>query len=218
MVKQCDAVFAGNATLADQARQHNTDVHILPTALDLSAYHPANPASLDPRRLVWIGSASTRAYIETLLPLLEEAAGRVPGLSLRIIADFSLHSDTLPIENVAWSSDQEARLLRECGMGLAPLDDDAWTQGKCGFKLIQYMAAGLPTVCDPVGANGQIVNHGVTGLHAPLAGGWVDSIASLCADPAAAVTMGVAGRQRAEQRYSLEAVGKRYVELIRRLI
>ncbi len=218
MAKRCDAVFAGNATLADAAAPYCRSVHILPTALDLSPYTPADPATLDPRKLVWIGSSSTRPYLEALLPELEHAAARVPGLSLRIIADFTLRSGTLPIEATPWSSADEARLLRECGLGLAPLSDDPWTRGKCGFKLIQYMAAGLPAVCDPVGANGQIVEHGRTGLHADQAGGWAEAIASLCADPAGAASMGATGRERAAAHYSVEAVGRRYVELLHGLL
>lgn len=218
MARRCNAVFAGNDTLADAARPYCDSVHTLPTALDLSPYTPADPATLDPRKLVWIGSSSTRPYLEALLPELETAAACIPGLSLRIIADFALRSDTLPIEATPWSSAEEARLLRERGLGLAPLTDNPWTRGKCGFKLIQYMAAGLPTVCDPVGANGQIVEHGRTGLHAPQAGGWAEAIASLCTEPARAAAMGAAGRERAAAHYSVQAVGERYVGLLRGLI
>jgi len=218
MVSGCDCVCAGNETLADQTRAFNRQVHVLPTCLDLAKYVPADPAKLDPRKLVWIGSRSTRRYITDLLPALERAADKVPGLSLRIIADFELTSDKLPIESVPWSSQAEARLLAECGIGLAPLSDDPWTRGKCGFKLIQYMAARLPALCSPIGANAQIVVDGQTGLHASGDTDWPDAIQRLCAAPQQAGAMGQAGRKRAEQQYSLEVVGSQWLEVIRGLL
>ncbi len=218
MCRRSDVVLAGNATLAEAALKHNADVRVLPTTLDTGRYEPADPAGYDPRRLVWIGSQSTRPYIETLIPTLERAAREVPGLQLRIIADFALRSDVLDIDNKPWSSAEEAGLLRTSGIGLGPLPDEPWTRGKCGFKLLQYMAAGLPTICDPVGANGEIVEHGVTGYHAHHDDGWVDAIAALCADRDAALAMGAAGRQRAIEHYSMASAARRLTALFRELL
>ncbi|MEL7087913.1 MAG: hypothetical protein AAGL98_05640 [Planctomycetota bacterium] len=155
MVRRSDEVWAGNPWLGKMASEAgpDTSVQILPTVLSTPRYRVRLVEHRDLRKLVWIGSSSTRPYLDAILPELEAAADRVSGLSLRIVADFTLASDRLAIENVEWSPDTEATQLATAGLGLAPVPDDAWTRGKCGFKLLQYMAAGLPTICNPVGAN-----------------------------------------------------------------
>ncbi|MEM7627316.1 MAG: glycosyltransferase [Planctomycetota bacterium] len=206
MVQRSDEVWAGNLWLGRAALDASSrgPVQVLPTVLDPAAYTPRAAEQRDPHRLVWIGSSSTRPYLEAILPDLEAAAERIPGLSLRIVADFSLRSEHLVIEATPWAPETEAESLATAGIGIAPLADDEWARGKCGFKLLQYMAAGLPTVCDPVGANGQIVLDGETGFHVTPERGWPDAIAALCGDTERAAAMGQAGRTRVELDYGLE--------------
>lgn len=220
MVQRSDEVWAGNEVLAAAARGVGTHgpVVVRPTALDATLYVPQPIEERDPRELVWIGSSSTRPYLETILPALEAAAQRVPGLSLRIVADFSLSSPRLPIEASPWSSETEAEVLSTAGIGLAPLADNEWTRGKCGFKVLQYMAAGLPTVCDPVGANGQIVLDGETGFQVSAERSWAEAIATLCGNPERAAAVGRAGRARVESDYSLQRAVTRMIDHLKLLV
>lgn len=206
MVARCDHVFAGNAYLAERARAFNPRVTIVPTSIDPRKYavDAAKPAqTLD---LVWIGSTSTRKYLALALEALERAAARVPQLRLKIVADFGLESKRLPILPVAWSERSEAAELASAHIGIAPLPDNDWTRGKCALKLLQYMAAGLPVVASPVGANREAVEDGVTGLLADASEAWVAAIARLAADPALRAAMGEAGRARVAERYAEEKV------------
>ena len=206
MVRQCDQVWAGNDYLADHARRYSRDVRVLPTAIEPADYDVRPPRSADTFDLVWIGSHSTRRYLEAIAPALDAAALRVPNLRLKIIADFELTFDRLPTVAVPWSQATEAAELASSHVGLAPLDDNAWTRGKCGLKVLQYMAAELPVVSSPVGANQQIVIDGETGLFAADKPGWADAITRLANDEALRRRLAEAGRQRAIDHYSRDVV------------
>lgn len=219
MVQRCDEVWAGNQTLKARATADGArSAKVFPTAVDPQRYAVKSHNERDWRCLVWIGSGSTRPYLEAILPALEAAAAAAAGLRLRIVADFALKSEVLPIEAVAWSSEAEAEALATAGIGLGPLADSAWTRGKCGFKLLQYMAAGLPTICDPVGANGEIVIDGETGLHITANHSWTQAIQTLCGNPSRAVALGRTGRQRVEQHYSVQHVGQQMIDALRALL
>ena len=198
-----DHVVAGNEYLADMFRQRGRSVTVLPTCVDPARYkvkeHVKTP---DAVALVWIGSRSTLPYLAELLPAIRAAAQRVP-LKLITIADQTIENPGLPIEHVNWSVDNEAAALARGDIGLAPTPDDRWTRGKCGFKIIQYMAAGLPVIASPVGANAEIVRVNETGLLATTPADWTDAITTLAADLTLRRQMGRAGRQRVEQEYAL---------------
>ena len=202
----CDQVWAGNAYLAENAARFNDRVTIIPTAVEAAKYQvsPAKPdSSLD---LVWIGSSSTRKHLMTVLPALERAATRVPALRLKIIADFSVDSEVLQTEAVRWTADGEAVGLASSHIGIAPLPDNAFTRGKCGLKILQYMAAGLPVVASPVGVNAELVRADVTGYTAQTDEEWAAAIQRLAADPDLRERQGEEGRRICLQHYTHERV------------
>ncbi len=95
-----------------------------------------------------------------------------------------------------------------------PLADNMWNRGKCGYKLIPYMAAGIPTIASPVGANKDIVEHGVTGFHATTEADWITAFERLLADPALRESMGRAGRRRVEEHYSLAVAAPEFARIL----
>ena len=145
----------------------------------------------------------TTAYLEQLRPALRELAAQI---SFRVIligaAPGSLPG--LPVEHVVWSPETEAAELARCDVGLMPLPDLPWERGKCGYKLIQYMASALPVVASPVGANREIVVPGETGFLAETDADWIASLSRLAQDPELRRRMGAAGRRRVTEHYSLE--------------
>lgn len=202
----CDQVWAGNAYLAENAARFNDQVSIIPTAVDAAKYQVSPAKSEDSVDLVWIGSSSTRKHLITILPALETAAARIPALRLKIIADFSIESAALRTEAVRWTADGEATALAASHIGVAPLPDNAFTRGKCGLKILQYMAAGLPVVASPVGVNAELVRADVTGYTAHTDDEWVSAIQCLAADRSLRERQGEEGRRICLQHYTHERV------------
>lgn len=211
-VAACDLVWAGNRYLAENAGRYNRAVIIAPTALDPTKYlitPPKPDATFD---LVWIGSSATRKHLVSILPALERAAAVVPGLRLRIVADFTLQTERLVIDAVPWSAEGEAAALASAHVGIAPLPDNPFTRGKCGLKILQYMAAGLPVIASPVGVNADLVEPEVTGYTAVDDDGWLAAIEKLAADGDERQRMGEEGRRRCIAHYTLDTVFKKMID------
>jgi glycosyltransferase involved in cell wall biosynthesis len=163
---------------------------------------------------VWIGSRSTVRYLQRFLPALEAAAQRVPGLRLVTIADVSVRSRRIPVEHVPWSVDTEAEALTRADIGIAPTPLDRWTLGKCGFKILQYMAAGLPVIASPVGANAGLVRPGETGLLPKHGRDWPDAVAALARDVESRERMGLAGRELVERDFRVDDAADAWADLL----
>jgi glycosyltransferase involved in cell wall biosynthesis len=167
----------------------------------------------NPINLVWIGSKSTLPYVEQHIEAIRLAATRVP-LKLITIADGGIENPGFAVEHVPWSYEGEAAALVRGDIGIAPTPCDRWTLGKCGFKIIQYMAAGLPAIASPVGANAEIVRVGETGVLPETAQQWADAIVQLAGDVELRRRMGRAGREFVEREYSLTRAADTWARLL----
>jgi hypothetical protein len=212
-----DLVIVGNSYLGLRAKAAGACAVVeLPTVVDLRSYPDPVLARADdegPFTLGWIGSPLTSSYLEPLRPALTALMAQ---LSLRIIliGGESGALTGLPVERVAWSADTEAVELARCDAGIMPLPDLPWERGKCGYKLIQYMASALPVVASPVGVNREIVVPGETGFLAETESDWISSLFRLAQAPQLRRKMGIAGRQRAETHYSLEVTAPKLIDLL----
>jgi glycosyltransferase involved in cell wall biosynthesis len=213
-----DAVVVGNEVLARAARPASRAVEILPTALDPAPYRPTRASAADPPTVVWIGSPENLVYLELLRGALARLARRLPGLKLRVVCSAFPDWPEVPIERVPWSPASEVEALASAHVGVMPLSDDEWARGKCAFKLLQYMAACLPCVASPVGANCEAVIDGVTGFHAPDEAGWESTLERLLTSAPLRAKLGAAGRTHLERNYSLEGYTTRYTHLLTRLV
>jgi glycosyltransferase involved in cell wall biosynthesis len=209
-----DHVVAGNEYLADHFRQRGCAVTILPTVVDPSHYCVKQHAPTTTPRLVWIGSRSTLPYLRQFLPAIESAARQVKGLRLQIIADENLDGTILPVDFVKWSEDEESQALRQGDIGIAPTPSNPWTLGKCGFKIVQYMAAGLPVIASPVGANAELVREGITGFLPKTKEEWTAAILQLANDPELRAHMGQAARKIVEMDYHLDRAADVWAALL----
>jgi glycosyltransferase involved in cell wall biosynthesis len=214
--RNVDHVVAGNDYVADLfGRRGCRQVTVLPTAIDPGRYRLKRHAPTDAPRLVWIGSRSTLPYLRRFMPALERAARLVPGLRLVTVADATVRtSASLPVEHVPWGLASEHESLCRGDIGIAPTPVDRWTLGKCGFKIVQYMAAGLPVVASPVGANAGMVRPGETGLLPARPEDWPGAIAALAADADRRRRMGLAGRALVERRYRLDDAADTWAALL----
>jgi glycosyltransferase involved in cell wall biosynthesis len=212
-----DAVAAGNDVLADVARRTAREVMVLPTSIEPSDYQASHAGPGDPPTIAWIGSPENLIYLEMIRPALARLSVRYPSLRMRVICSEFPDWPEINVERIAWSSHTEAAALAGAHIGVMPLTDDEWARGKCAFKLLQYMAASLPCVASPIGANTEAVLDGITGLHAQGIGDWERALARLIESPQLRVEYGANGRAHVQSRYAMNAYRSRYLALLSRL-
>ena len=222
-----DVVAAGNEVLAGVARESASAVEILPTSIDVSAYRTSDAGAEGPGvatrgvathvTIAWIGSPENLTYLEMLRPALGRLTVRHPGIKLRVICSRFPEWPEIDVEGVVWSEATEAASLASAHIGVMPLTDDAWSRGKCAFKLLQYMAASLPCVASPVGANSEAVIDGVNGFHAAGDLEWERRLERLINSAPLRARLGANGHAHVARRYSLRAYQTQYLALLARL-
>jgi len=213
-----DVVAAGNEVLARAAAPYARRVVILPTALDTGVYRATSATQEDPPTIVWVGSPENLVYLEMLRPALARLSTRYPTLQLRVICSKFPDWSDVRIDPVLWSPANEIAALASSHIGVMPLTDDEWSRGKCAFKLLQYMAASLPCVASPVGANTEAVIENQTGFHASNVPEWEAALQRLIRSSELRSRLGAAGRALVEERYGVRNYQTRYVEVLANLV
>lgn len=208
-------VLAGNDYLAARARAAGARrIEIVPSVVDTDRLQPARgprpPGG--PVVIGWIGSPVTARYLLPMAPALR-AACREGGALLHVIGASDPGLPGVPCRVDPWSFEHEAEYLQQFDIGIMPLADTPWERGKCGFKIIQYMAAGLPVVATPVGVNRDLVNDAV-GFLAGTEAEWGAALKRLIRDAGLRARLGAAGRERAMREYSLALWGPRVAGLL----
>jgi glycosyltransferase involved in cell wall biosynthesis len=217
LMASASLVTAGNRYLADRATAAGAlRVEIVPTVVDLTAYtRRPRPSSEAAPTIGWIGTPSTwTEYMTPIMPILEQTAEASGARIVAVGAGRAAAASAL-LENLPWAEDSEVARIHAMDIGIMPLTDTPWARGKCGYKLIQYMACGIPVIASPVGVNAEIVEHGVNGLLASSDAEWVEALRTLLHDPALRARMGEAGRRKVERDYSLQVWGPRVAQLLR---
>jgi glycosyltransferase involved in cell wall biosynthesis len=212
-----DVVAAGNEVLASAARPAARAVAILPTSIETSAYQATIARPDDPPTIAWIGSPENLVYLEMIRPVLARLALRYPELMVRVICSAFPEWPEINVERVRWSAATEAASLSAAHIGIMPLSDDEWARGKCAFKLLQYMAASLPCVASPVGANAEAVIDGVTGFHAADLEAWEIGLERLINSAELRAQMGRKGHAHVLEHYGMRAYQASYRALLERL-
>lgn len=215
LMRDARLVIAGNSYLANRAiRARANWIEIIPTVIDLARYKVKNVESVsDKPIIVWIGSPSTTQYLQKLSHPLKLLAEK-KDFTLRIIGAGLIDMPGVCVEYLDWSIDNEADLIAMCDIGIMPLNDGAWEKGKCAYKLIQYMACGLPTVASPVGANLEVVVDGATGFFASKESDWLEKFELLLSDKMLRSRLGLAGRARVEENYCLQQTAPKLTTLL----
>jgi len=219
LVSLADAVIAGNRTLADAAGAPEKTT-LIPTAVDTDRLLPTPTRPARGREVVlgWTGLASNYRQLLEARVGIGRALERT-GARLLVISDRppppALAS--LRTEFRLWHPDTEARDLADMDIGLMPLPDQPYARGKCAYKLLQYMALGIPGVASPVGANCDVVTDGVDGFLPADAQAWESTLVRLIASPALRAEVGAAARNRVLAGFSYQAVLPRYLEILTRL-
>ncbi|HEV8700542.1 MAG TPA: glycosyltransferase family 4 protein [Candidatus Polarisedimenticolia bacterium] len=222
VLRRSRGVLAGNRFLAEYAQRFAADVTVLPTGVDLAPF-PDDAIRRARRtrreraagmRIVWIGSRPSLRYLGELAEPLRLVSRSHPAMRFVQVCNAFADLPGVPTETIAWSREGEAGALLDCDIGVMPLDESPFSQGKCGFKILMYYAAGLPVVCSPVGANRDLVVHGETGLFARTEEEWASALGRLLADPDLCTAMGDRGRTLLRERYEATVIGGRLADRV----
>ena len=219
LMRRAAMVCVGNEYLAERARRAGArQVEVIPTVVDLDRYplideHKINSENDRVPCVGWIGQRSTAAFLlpfnKLFTQLVDEGVARFTAIGIDASAM------VLTMESIPWHEESEVADISGFDIGIMPLSDGPFERGKCGYKLIQYMACGLPVVASPVGVNCEIVEHGVNGFLAETPEEWEMALRTLLADPELRIRMGKAGREKVERQYSLQVTGPKLVSLLK---
>jgi glycosyltransferase involved in cell wall biosynthesis len=210
-------VVCGNDYLAQRAVCAGAvKVEVVPTVIDITRYHVSDNKAVTLPVVGWIGSPSTQKYIRNMKSLLHRVCGdgRARIILIGASPDLVTELTGTDVEILPWKEDKEAQMITNLDIGIMPLKGGLWEKGKCGYKLIQYMASGLPVIASPVGVNTEIVEHGVNGFLAETYDEWEIALCTLINDSDLRLRMGRAGREKVERQYSLQVTGPKLVKLL----
>jgi hypothetical protein len=220
-VRAADAVVAGNEYLRQFAasqtdgRNHADRVYCIPTCIEPDWYSPAEHRSSGAAaRFVWIGQASMLPSLQAAQAQLSAAARQLGGMQLDVICS---ELPSLPGIDTAlrkWSTSTETTDLAQGDIGISWLPDDLWSLGKCGLKVLQYMAAGLPVIANPVGIQCELVEHGRTGFLAETPDEWAQAAVTLAENPWLRRQMGQKARARVRHSFAAESWGPRLAGIL----
>ena len=205
-------MVAGNDYLRDKLRSFGArEIEIIPTVIDINRYdekkYGINRGGEFLPKVVWIGSPSTVKYLELIKKPLFEAYNKSPFVLHVIGAHFEFPE--IQVELKAWSLESEVIDISECDIGIMPLKDSDWERGKCGYKLIQYMACGLPVIASPIGVNKKIITKDLNGYLASNDQEWAESLIDLLRDFELRQSMGSKGRLIVENNYCVQVTEKK---------
>lgn len=211
-------VIVGNQYLAKRAHSAGAArVVQIPTAVDLTRYRCAFPRNRSNFTIGWIGTPHTARYLPQIEPALREVASR-HRLQFVAVGAGNLKFDGVSSQSLPWSEHSEAGSASGFDVGVMPLQDEPFERGKCGYKLVQYMACGVPVVASPVGANKEIVEPGHNGFLAATQTQWIEALEYLIRNPENAKKMGLQGRRKVEEQYCLQVTAPRLTRVIREAV
>lgn len=215
-----DGIVAGNDYLAEYYSRYCKDVHVVPTAIDLDRYRVRKTPESEPDRFVigWTGLACNYKFFKIISPALKQFLTDHERAELLLVSNRDWKQNVLPadrIKFIPWSMENEALVLHSMSVGIMPLIDDKWTKGKCSFKMLQYMAAGLPVITSPVGMNAQVLDKGDIGFSVVTSEQWYDALETLYKSWSLQKQMGIAGRKVVEEFFSADVIAGKLAKILK---
>jgi glycosyltransferase involved in cell wall biosynthesis len=214
MAASYTSVVCGNTYLADFYRQHSAKVQVIPTVVDVGHYLRVAPIHAKTTRIGWIGTPLNRHHLESLLPALSALALERHFELVVVGLNEPLNWDLPSIRYLKWNLAEEFDFFAHFDIGIMPLLDSSFARGKCAFKLVQYMAAGLPVIASPVGANCEVIRQSWNGYLADTQDDWHTTLRTLIDDLALRRRMGMQGRRLVREYYSVDAGWPRYAAVL----
>jgi glycosyltransferase involved in cell wall biosynthesis len=221
IVSQVDTVLAGNSFLANRAENFGakaSNVHFMPTCIDLAAYDYARTRTQlrqdDRFVMVWIGSSSTLKGLEATQKLWEAIGELIPNALLRVVCDRFPDFRKLNSEKVQWTQGNEISQIVSADIGISHVPDDLWSRGKCGLKVLQYLAGGLPVLTNPVGVHQEMVKSGTNGFLVDKPREWLEAIHWLSKNRDSRAKMGLSATETIRNGYDVADWGLHFVDRV----
>jgi glycosyltransferase involved in cell wall biosynthesis len=209
------SVTVGNSYLAEYARKHNKNVHIIPTSIDTNLYQPANKKTASNKQTIigWTGSSTSQYHLEQFEPVLAKLV-KERDVEIRVISDREPSFKEISFVWRPWSSQSEIEETAQIDIGIMPIPDDEWSRGKCAAKALQYMALGIPAVCSDVGANRDVIVHNINGFLAKTSKDWLNHLKILIDDVPLRTKFGGEARKTVVENYSMSKCAELFSEVV----
>jgi glycosyltransferase involved in cell wall biosynthesis len=215
LARSARTVVCGNVFLAERFRDWNSNVVVIPTAIDTDLYQPGNAAGdgVDGVVIGWTGTSVNLHSLYAIEEALNIVFDHYTEVKLIVVSDKAPKFRSLAearVEFVRWTPAANQDAMARMSIGLMPLDDSEWARGKCSYKMLAYMAAYLPVVVSPVGMNNEVLAHGEIGYGVSMTAEWVAALSTLIENQVLRLRMGRAGRKIVEAEYSVSKLVERY--------
>lgn len=219
-ISSVNCVIAGNTYLAEKVMSLNKNTLVIPTTIDTNLHTPKPELrNTDVLTIGWSGSISTVKHFATLIPVLLKIKARYAGrIKFKVLGDRNFSHPDLNAEALAWSEEDEVKQLNTFDIGIMPLPDNEWANGKCGLKGLSYMACEVPVILSAVGVNNEIITHGENGFLAYSEQDWYNLLCTLIEDEPLRQKLGREGRKTVVAKYSVAANKNKYLTVFRQQI
>ena len=223
IAKRADVIIAGNTHIADWLEPYARSLFIVPIAIDTEKFKPkpSQPFEKTQRFTIgWIGSPSNHKYLLMIEGPLSKFLNDYPDAELLVVSDVVPRFKALLDDRICyvpWSEDNEVAALKCIDVGIMPLPDNDWTRGKCGCKMLLYMACGIPVVVSPVGMSVEVLEKGAVGFAAQTDSDWYEAFSFFHKNRASAETYGNVGRTVVEMWYSQKTISSELADIFKRL-
>jgi len=218
LIALSDLVFAGNNYLANYAAKYNSRVTIIPTTIDTDEYR-RKETSNNKICIGWSGSVTTIQHFKHAIPSLKKIKAKYgQEIDIKVIGDKNYQNKELDIHSIDWAKATELEELSTFDIGIMPLPDDEWANGKCGLKGLQYMALEIPTIMSPVGVNREIISDGNNGFLADSQDEWFEKISLLIESEELRIRVGKEGRKTVVDHYSVTSQKNSYLDAFNKLL
>lgn len=216
IIRMSRAVIVANRYLEAYARKYSENIWVIPTVVDTERFQMKKEFRENGSLVIgWVGTATTAAYLERVFPIFQKLA-QTHHFVLRIVGSSKkVNLPGIPVENCEWSLKEDWAYYQNLDIGVHPLPDTPWARGKAAFKVIQYMAAGVPVVASPVGMNAEVIQDGVNGFLASTEEEWFQKLSQLVEQPSLRKQLAEAGRKRVEEQYTSRLYREHFLNVVK---
>ena len=219
-IRMSNLIMAGNEYLANYAKKINKETYWIPSTIDTDYLIPLQ-SQKEKFTIGWIGTEFNQNYLIDILPAILMFLQKYPESCLKIVSN--IPSPKIPFDGKrivfqTWSPNEENKIINSFSVGLMPLPDSEWSLGKCSYKMLQYMACGIPYIVSPIGQNEIILKQSVAGLSAKDNISWLNSLITIFEDKELRTEMGTNGRTLVENNFSAEKWAPKIIHCFNKIV